>query len=61
MTGQRISVVVPFYNNADLLGDCLASIAAQTSPACWSSWSMTSTDGSAASRAPRPPPIPGSG
>jgi CDP-glycerol glycerophosphotransferase len=30
MTGQRISVVVPFYNNADLLGDCLASIAAQT-------------------------------
>jgi CDP-glycerol glycerophosphotransferase len=32
MTGQRISVVVPFYNNADLLGDCLASIAAQTFP-----------------------------
>jgi glycosyltransferase involved in cell wall biosynthesis len=32
MTGQRISVVVPFYNNADLLGDCLASIAAQTYP-----------------------------
>jgi CDP-glycerol glycerophosphotransferase len=30
MTGQRISVVVPFYNNAALLGDCLASIAAQT-------------------------------
>jgi CDP-glycerol glycerophosphotransferase len=27
----RISVVVPFYNNADVLGDCLASIAAQTS------------------------------
>jgi CDP-glycerol glycerophosphotransferase len=26
----RISVVVPFYNNADVLGDCLASIAAQT-------------------------------
>jgi CDP-glycerol glycerophosphotransferase len=26
----RISVVVPFYNNEDLLGDCLASIAAQT-------------------------------
>ncbi|HUZ51148.1 MAG TPA: glycosyltransferase family A protein [Streptosporangiaceae bacterium] len=32
MTGHRISVVVPFYNNADLLGDCLASIAAQTYP-----------------------------
>jgi len=30
MTGQRISVVVPFFNTADLLGDCLASIAAQT-------------------------------
>jgi CDP-glycerol glycerophosphotransferase len=30
MTTPRISVVVPFYNNADLLGDCLASIAAQT-------------------------------
>lgn len=30
MTGQRISVVVPFYNNVDLLADCLASIAAQT-------------------------------
>src|SRR5215472_7865249 len=29
MTGQRISVVVPFFNNAALLGDCLASIAAQ--------------------------------
>jgi CDP-glycerol glycerophosphotransferase (TagB/SpsB family) len=27
---QLISVVVPFYNNAALLGDCLASIAAQT-------------------------------
>jgi CDP-glycerol glycerophosphotransferase len=26
----RIGVVVPFYNNADVLGDCLASIAAQT-------------------------------
>jgi len=26
----RISVVVPFYNNADVLNDCLASIAAQT-------------------------------
>lgn len=26
----KISVVVPFYNNADLLADCLASIAAQT-------------------------------
>jgi CDP-glycerol glycerophosphotransferase len=26
----RISVVVPFYNNADVLGDCLESIAAQT-------------------------------
>lgn len=30
MTGQRVSVVVPFYNNAALLGDCLASLAAQT-------------------------------
>ncbi|HVB45985.1 MAG TPA: bifunctional glycosyltransferase family 2 protein/CDP-glycerol:glycerophosphate glycerophosphotransferase [Streptosporangiaceae bacterium] len=30
MTDQLISVIVPFYNNADLLGDCLASIAAQT-------------------------------
>ncbi len=30
MTDHLISVVVPFYNNADLLGDCLASIAAQT-------------------------------
>ncbi|MDR2986513.1 MAG: glycosyltransferase, partial [Nocardiopsaceae bacterium] len=30
MTDQMISVVVPFYNNAALLGDCLASIAAQT-------------------------------
>jgi CDP-glycerol glycerophosphotransferase (TagB/SpsB family)/glycosyltransferase involved in cell wall biosynthesis len=30
MTGQTISVVVPFYNNAELLGACLASIAAQT-------------------------------
>jgi CDP-glycerol glycerophosphotransferase (TagB/SpsB family) len=30
LTGQRVSVVVPFYNNAALLGDCLASIAAQT-------------------------------
>jgi CDP-glycerol glycerophosphotransferase (TagB/SpsB family) len=30
MTGQRISVVLPFYNNAALLGDCLTSIAAQT-------------------------------
>ena len=27
---QRISVVVPFYNNVDQLGDCLDSIAAQT-------------------------------
>jgi len=26
----RISVVVPFYNNGDVLGDCLASIAGQT-------------------------------
>ncbi len=26
----RISVVVPFHNNADVLGDCLASIADQT-------------------------------
>ncbi len=32
MTDQRISVVVPFYNNVDLLGDCLASIATQTFP-----------------------------
>jgi len=30
MTVPRISVVVPFYNNVDLLGECLASIAAQT-------------------------------
>ncbi len=30
MAGPRISVVVPFYNLADLLGDCLRSIAAQT-------------------------------
>jgi CDP-glycerol glycerophosphotransferase len=30
MTGPRISVVVPFYNNEDLLGDCLQSIAAQS-------------------------------
>ena len=30
MTAPRISVVVPFYNNEDLLGDCLQSIAAQT-------------------------------
>jgi CDP-glycerol glycerophosphotransferase len=30
MTVPRISVVVPFYNNEDLLGDCLQSIAAQT-------------------------------
>jgi CDP-glycerol glycerophosphotransferase len=30
MDGARISVVVPFYNNVDLLGPCLASIAAQT-------------------------------
>jgi CDP-glycerol glycerophosphotransferase (TagB/SpsB family)/glycosyltransferase involved in cell wall biosynthesis len=30
MAGPRISVVVPFYNNVDLLGDCLDSIAAQT-------------------------------
>lgn len=28
--GPLISVVVPFYNNAGLLGQCLASIAAQT-------------------------------
>src|SRR5215475_11862687 len=32
MTGQRISVVVPFFNNVAFLGDCLASIAAQTYP-----------------------------
>ncbi|MGH3402641.1 MAG: bifunctional glycosyltransferase/CDP-glycerol:glycerophosphate glycerophosphotransferase [Streptosporangiaceae bacterium] len=30
MTVPRISVVVPFFNNEDLLGDCLESIAAQT-------------------------------
>src|SRR5580704_12315315 len=30
MTVPRISVVVPFFNVEDLLGDCLASIAAQT-------------------------------
>jgi CDP-glycerol glycerophosphotransferase len=31
MTGSpRISVVVPFYNNGDVLGDCLQSIASQT-------------------------------
>ncbi len=30
MTGPQISVVVPFYNNEDLLADCLRSIAAQT-------------------------------
>jgi CDP-glycerol glycerophosphotransferase len=30
MTVPQISVVVPFYNNEDLLGDCLESIAAQT-------------------------------
>jgi CDP-glycerol glycerophosphotransferase len=30
MTVPRISVVVPFFNNEDLLGDCLNSIAAQT-------------------------------
>ncbi|HEY6278432.1 MAG TPA: bifunctional glycosyltransferase family 2 protein/CDP-glycerol:glycerophosphate glycerophosphotransferase [Streptosporangiaceae bacterium] len=30
MTEPRISVVVPFFNNGDVLGDCLESIAAQT-------------------------------
>ena len=30
VAGPRISVVVPFFNVADLLGDCLRSIAAQT-------------------------------
>ncbi len=30
MPVPRISVVVPFYNNEDLLGDCLKSIAAQS-------------------------------
>jgi CDP-glycerol glycerophosphotransferase len=30
VTGPRISVVVPFYNNGDVLGDCLRSIADQT-------------------------------
>jgi CDP-glycerol glycerophosphotransferase len=30
MTGPRISVVVPFFDNEDLLGECLASIGAQT-------------------------------
>jgi CDP-glycerol glycerophosphotransferase len=32
MTAPRISVVVPFHNNEDLLEDCLQSIAAQTYP-----------------------------
>jgi CDP-glycerol glycerophosphotransferase (TagB/SpsB family)/glycosyltransferase involved in cell wall biosynthesis len=32
MAVPRISVVVPFYNNADQLAECLASIAAQTIP-----------------------------
>ncbi|MGD0239680.1 MAG: bifunctional glycosyltransferase family 2 protein/CDP-glycerol:glycerophosphate glycerophosphotransferase [Streptosporangiaceae bacterium] len=32
MTTPRISVVVAFYNNADDLGDCLDSIAAQSFP-----------------------------
>src|ERR1700722_18281669 len=30
MTVPRISVIVPFFNVADLLDDCLSSIAAQT-------------------------------
>jgi len=30
VSAPRISVVVPFYNNGDVLGDCLASIAGQT-------------------------------
>ena len=30
MTGPQISVVVPFFNNEDLLAECLRSIAAQT-------------------------------
>jgi CDP-glycerol glycerophosphotransferase len=30
LTVPRISVVVPFYNNGDVLADCLQSIAAQT-------------------------------
>ena len=30
MSSPRISVVVPFYNNGDVLGDCLQSIAGQT-------------------------------
>src|SRR5580704_855721 len=30
MPVPRISVVVPFYNNEDLLGECLSSIAAQS-------------------------------
>src|ERR1700735_3957605 len=30
MTAPRISVVVPFYNNEDLLEDCLRSVARQT-------------------------------
>jgi CDP-glycerol glycerophosphotransferase len=30
MPVPRISVVVPFYNNEDLLGDCLTSLAAQS-------------------------------
>ena len=29
MSFPRISVVVPFYNNGDVLGDCLQSIAGQ--------------------------------
>jgi CDP-glycerol glycerophosphotransferase len=30
LTAPRISVVVPFYNNGDVLADCLQSIASQT-------------------------------
>src|SRR5580658_9572927 len=30
LTVPRISVVVPFYNNGDVLADCLQSIASQT-------------------------------
>ena len=61
MTLPRISVVVPFYNNEDLLGDCLASIAAQT----FRDFEVImvddgSTDGGAAIAAARPPPTRGS-
>ena len=62
MTVPQISVVVPFFNNEDLLGDCLKSIAAQT----FGDLEVImvddgSTDGSAAiARGTRPRPTPGS-